>query len=90
MGRAQSASMLAVTLEVHQLSLNSVFASLLEAGQGRAGGCQGALAAEHQEAPGRASSSAKPAPGPGQAGWLGAGQEVGDLGGTPSEKQPSL
>ena len=90
--------MLEVRLEVPPLSLNSAFVSWLEAEQGRAGGCQGAQAAWRQgapghlaPAPGRASSSAKPAPGPGQAGWPGASLEVGDLGEKRQlEKLPSL
>ena len=90
--------MLEVKLEVPPLSLSFVSASWLEAEQGRAGGCQGVQAAWRQRAPGhlapapgRASSSAKPAPGPGQAGWPGASLEVGDLGGKLQlEKQPSL
>ena len=90
--------MLEVTLEVPPLSLSFVSASWLEAEQGRAGVCQEAQEAWRQgapghlaPAPGRASLSARPAPGPGQAGWPGASLEVGDLGGKLQlGKQPSL
>ena len=99
MEQVLSAEMLEVRLEVPPLSLSSASASWLEVGrQGRAGGCQGAQAAWRQgapghlaPAPGRASSSAKPAPGPGQAGWPGASLVVGGLGGKLQlEKQQSL
>ena len=91
--------MLEVRLEVPPLNWCSASASWLEVGlQGRAGGCQGAQGAGRQgapghlaPAPGRASLSARPEPGPGQAGWPGASLEVGDLGGKLQlGKQPSL